>query len=528
MTAAGYISTSSLLSQAEALIAEDRIDEAAGVLMAHLRRNPENSRGLAMLGTIALKMGALAQSEQFLRKAISLGDTSEETQRSLASNLNLQERLPEALDILNQIESLTSDPAVLRIKATVLDRLGRTQEALEVFERLIEHAPQHAGTWITYGHSLRYAGRTRDAIAAFRKAIEIDDELGEAWWGLANIRSKVLTDEDVVRMEKSLTIAIDPRNTAPLHFSLARGLHERRQYERAFHHYTEGNRIRAEAIGYVADELTEEVDEYIRLYDGAFVERSRAMAVDSPVPIFLVSLPRSGSTLLEQMLGSHPVIAPAGELPFIPALIRTLMERHTRRAPVTLPQAILQMDPAEAEAFGRDYLNRAALHHPHRSQVFIDKLPHNWTNIPFIRRILPQARFIDIRRSAMDCCFSNFTQSFSRAHASSFALRDIGRTYVDYVRFMAYLDQVAPGLVYHVRYEELVSHPERELKSLFDYLDIPWNDAPLNFHKLERVVRTPSAEQVKRPLNRQGMDVWKPYSQWLRPLRDALGPLADT
>jgi hypothetical protein len=472
-------------------------------------------------------MGALAQAEQFLRKAISLGDVSNETLRKLAANFNQQERLPEALELFSQLEKKTNDEAASGLKAMVLDRLGRNEEALEVFDRLTKRAPNKAGNWIAYGLSLRYAGRTDDAIVAYRKATEIDPELGEAWWGLASIKSKIFADEDIAAMEKALAITIDPRNSAPLHFSLARAQHDRKQHEQAFHHYTEGNRIRAETIGYDATELTKEVDDYVNLFDHSFFERDKDVSLDGPVPIFVVSLPRSGSTLLEQMLGSHPDIAPAGELAFVPALIRTMLERHMRRGHVMLPQAILQMGADEAEACGREYLRRAALHYPEGAKAFVDKLPHNWSNVLFIRRILPHAKIIDIRRSAMDCCFSNFTQSFSSAHASSFALEHIGQSYVDYVRLMEHLDRVAPGLIHHVRYEQLIEEPEPELRSIFEYLGIEWNDAPLNFHQLDRVVRTPSAEQVRRPLNRSGVDVWKPYDQWLGPLRKVLGPLAN-
>lgn len=521
-----FVTTSPLLAKAEDLLSGERVEEAAATVIEHLRRNPDHARGYSMLGSIAMRMGALAQSEQFLRKAMSLGDASEDTQRALSSNLSQQERLPETLELLDRLEAKSSDPAILGIKAQILDRMGRNEEALQIFERLIGLVPAQAMAWISYGHCLRYAGRTDDAIAAFRKAIAIDDELGEAWWGLAGIKKKVLADDDLTSMERALAIAIDSRNLAPLHFSLARGWHDRKQYERAFHHYTEGNRIRAETYGYQTHELTEEVNEYVRFYDRSIFKRSAESPGSTPIPIFIVSLPRSGSTLLEQMLGSHPEIAPAGELAFIPALIRTMLERHTRRGPVTVPQAIMQMSDEEAEVYGEDYLRRAARHYPEGAAAFIDKLPHNWSNILFIRRILPQAKFIDIRRSAMDCCFSNFTQSFSRAHAASFALADIGQCYVDYVRLMDHLDQVAPGLVHHVRYERLIEDPEPELRALFAYLGIEWDDGPLNFHQLERVVRTPSAEQVRRPLNREGVAVWKPYEQWLGPLRDKLGPLA--
>jgi Sulfotransferase family len=188
---------------------------------------------------------------------------------------------------------------------------------------------------------------------------------------------------------------------------------------------------------------------------------------------------------------------------------------------------IASLTDQQAAAMGQDYMRRAAQHRKTDRPYFIDKLPHNWSNVLFIRRILPQARFIDIRRPPMDCCFSNFSQSFSTAHASSFALEDIGQCYVDYVRYMKHLADVAPGLVHPMSYTKLVEDTESELRAALAYLDLPWDPAVLEFHKLDRVVRTPSSEQVRRPINRDGMDTWKPYAQWLEPLKVKLGRLAD-
>ena len=223
----------------------------------------------------------------------------------------------------------------------------------------------------------------------------------------------------------------------------------------------------------------------------------------------------------------NDLIDEIGELSYIPAILRSYMELATRRGKITVSQAIRQMTDEQAKALGTDYLARAGLHRKTDHPVFVDKLPHNWSNILLIRRIIPQARFIDIRRPAMDCCFSNFTQSFTRFHASSFTLTDMAQSYCDNVRLMDHLDRVAPGLVHHVDYTQLVENPREQISGVLDYLGLAWDDAVLEFHKLDRVVRTPSSEQVRRPLNRDGMEVWRPYSQWLGPLREALGPLAD-
>ena len=520
------VKTYPLLAQAAKLGEEGRFEQAAQALIAHLRQHPNEPRGMAELGRAAMRLGALGQAEHFLRRAMAAGLATLEVRRELASVLNQQERLDEARTMFEALEKESDDPALPGIRAIILEKLGRHDEALALRHHIVETWPDQPHHWIGYGHSLRAAGRVEEAIAAYRRAAAADFEFGEAWWGLASIKRRIFTDEDMAAMRKGIDIAIDVRHSAPLHFSLARALHDRARYEEAFVHYAEGNRQRAESLGYDARELTAEVNEVERIADAGFVEALGGAPVDESVHVFIVCLPRSGSTLLEQMLGSHPEIEPVGELPYVPAILRSLMEMATRRGRITVTQALAQLTNERASALGRDYLRRAALHRKTGRRFFVDKLPHNWSNILFIRRILPQARFIDIRRNAMDCCFSNFTQSFSSAHASSFTLHDIGQCYVDYVRMMAHLDRVAPGLVHHVPYEELVEEAEPQIRAALDHLGLAWDPAVLEFHRLKRVIRTPSSEQVRRPLNREGIDIWKPYAPWLDPLRETLGPLA--
>lgn len=516
------------LSEAIRLREQGDNQRAAQLIIAHLREHPDEPRGMAQLGLVAAQTGALGQAEHFLRKAIATGEDNLELKRTLASIYSQQERLQVAEAFTNRLINETGDMQLRGLRANLLDRMGRHEEALALHKQLVEESPHSIAPRLSYGYALRAAGDVEGAIAAYRTVIAIDDGYGEAWWGLAGIKRKVLTDEDIVVMQEALTIAIDERNIAPLHFSLARAFHDRGNFASAFEHYSEGNRIRAEAIAYDRRALTEEVAEVERMADPAFMQRMPSAPVGSDQPVFIVCLPRSGSTLLEQMLGSHPSIEPVGELPYIPAILRSFMEITSRRGKVSVPEAIASLTDEQASLLAQDYLGRARLHRKTDRPYFIDKLPQNWSNILFIRRILPQARFIDIRRAAMDCCFSNFSQSFTSAHASSFALEDIGQSYVDYVRLMRHFDAVSPGMVHHVSYSALVDDPETALRPTLEYLGLGWDDAIQSFHKLDRVVRTPSSEQVRRPVNRDGMEVWRPYAQWLDPLKDVLGDLADT
>jgi tetratricopeptide (TPR) repeat protein len=515
-----------LLAKASGEIALGRYEEASRTLIEHLRRHPGEPRGLSELGYAAMLIGALGQSEAFLRKALAVGARDLETRRRLASVIHQQQRLVEAEGLFAALAAETGDDALLGIRADILDKLGRHSEALAIYDELVMRNPKAIRGWIAAGHTRRSAGRVEEAIAAYRQAISIEVDCGDAWWGLAGIKSKVLTDHDVETMRGALKIAVDERNISPLHFALGRALHDRQEYEGAFAHYAEGNRLRAESIGYDAQELTDEIDEVEARVTAAAISRfPGAGPENAPTPIFIVSLPRSGSTLLEQMLGSHDQVEAVGELPYVPALLRSFLEIVTRRANVSVVEAVLDMPEDLARRMGADYLRRVATHRRTDRAYFIDKLPHNWSNLLFIRRILPHARFVDIRRPAMDCCFSNFTQSFTRAHAPSFRLEDIARCYRDYVRFMDHLDRIAPQLVSHVDYTALITDARSQVGTLLRALDLPWDDSVLNFHKLDRVVRTPSSEQVRRPLNRDGMEVWRPYEQWLGPLREQLGAL---
>ncbi|SNS66823.1 tetratricopeptide repeat-containing sulfotransferase family protein [Sphingopyxis indica] len=527
MNVTGTVTTYSALTKADELAAAGRLEAAAQRVIEHLRRHPDEPKGLAKLGELAMLLGALGQAEQFLRSAILRGENGIGVRRNLASVLNQQERLDEARAMFEALAEESDDPTIAALHALALDKLGRADEARAILEQLIEAHPDQPHYRISHGHILRAAGQVDEAVAAYRKAAEIDYECGEAWWGLASIKSRIFTDADIETMRKGLNVAIDIRNSAPLHFALGRALHDRKHYAEAFDHYREGNRQRAESIGYDARELTDEVAEIEQVVDRNFIASLPEAPAGDATPVFIVSLPRSGSTLLEQMLGSHPDVEPVGELPYAPAILRGAMEMATRRGPSTVPQLIAALSDEQAAAMGDDYLRRASLHRRTDARHFIDKLPHNWSNILFLRKILPQAKFLDIRRPAMDCCFSNFTQSFSRAHASSFALEHIGQCYADYVRLMTHLDRIAPGLIHHIDYAAMVEDSEPQLRRALAHLGLDWDPAVLEFHKLDRVVRTPSSEQVRRPLNRDGMEVWRPYAEWLGPLREALGKLAE-
>jgi Flp pilus assembly protein TadD len=327
----GVVSTYPALARADTHAAAGRLDEAAQCVMEHLRRHPDEPRGLAKLGEYAMQLGGLGQAERFLRRAILRGANDFGVRYNLASALNQQERLDEARVMFEALAVESDDPMIRGLHALTLEKLGRNDEARTILENLIERHGDRPHYWVSYGHNLRAAGRVADAIAAYRRATEVDPGCGEAWWGLASIKSRVFTDADIDRMRAALDAPTGEDDGARLHFALARAFHDRKRYAEAFDHYREANRQRAESIGYDAKELTEEIAELERVVTRDFIAALPDAPPGDDVPVFIVSLPRSGSTLLEQMLGSHGDIEPVGELAYAPAILRSVMEMATRR-----------------------------------------------------------------------------------------------------------------------------------------------------------------------------------------------------
>ena len=520
------VTAAPLLARAEQAFRADKHDQAAQLVIAHLREKPGEPRGLSLLGAIAAATGALFQAEHFFRQALARDRANRELRLSLARTLNQQEKLPEALALFEPLRS-PDDPSTEVIVSLILDKLGRHDEARAILEAASTRHPAKPNLWLALAHNLRSAGETDRAIDAYRRAIAIMPDLGDAWWGIGSIKRRVFGPDDIAAMNSAVDLAVDVNNSAPLHFALGRAFGTEGRHADAFHHFAAANDIWARSLDYDAEQLRREVEESESLFTDAMLRETAGAGDPATGPIFVVSLPRSGSTLLEQMLGSHPDIEPLGELPHIPALLRTLMEGATRAGIRSVPEAVARMSAADRTGMGAEYLRRVAAHRKTDRPWFVDKMPHNWSNALLIRQILPNAKVIDIRRDAMTCCWSNFSHSFSRAHASSFTLEGIGRAYVDYVALMAHLDEALPGWIAHVAYDELIERPEPVLRGLFEQLGILFDETVLRFHESKREVRTPSAEQVRRPLNREGVGTWRPYAEWLGPLRDALGPLAD-
>ncbi len=497
---------------------ENRLDVAERLLKPHLKEDPFDVRAMRMLAELAARIGRLRDSETLLRRAVELSPGWTTAKANLALILGRTGRPAEALALLDEI--FADEPDRIghwNLKAATLGRLGDFDEAIRLYEGVLSKAPRQPKVWMSYGHMLKTVGRLDEGIAAYRKAIRIRPALGEAWWSLANLKTVRFDDSDIEAMKRALDspdLAADDR--FHLHFALGKAMHDAGRFGEAFASYSEGNAIRRRYHPFNGRDLKRLVDKSIEVFTPELLASSGGC--EAADPIFIVGMPRSGSTLIEQILSSHSLVEGTSELPDLPAVVQ---ERGN------YPQSAAAATPGERQQAGESYLKRAAVHRRTDRPFFIDKLPNNWMFVPFIQLVLPNAKIIDARRHPLGCCMSNFRQHFARGQDFAYDLADLGRYYADYVRLMDHVDRAAPGRVHRVIYERMVDDTEAEVRALVAYCGLEFEPACLAFHETERAVRTPSSEQVRRPIYRDATDEWRAYEAHLGPLKEALGDVLD-
>jgi tetratricopeptide (TPR) repeat protein len=508
------------LIEAAMALNENRLEVAERILKPYLKEDPFDAAAVRMLAELAARIGRVRDAENLLRRAVELAPGWTAPKANLALVLGRMGRPAEAMELLDDIFAV--EPEELghwNLKAATLGRLGDFDEAIAMYEAVLRRAPNQAKVWMSYAHMLKTVARLDDGIAAYRRAIELRPTFGEAWWSLANLKTFRFTADDVAAMEQALEapgLADDDR--FHLHFALGKAMHDAGNAEAAFAHYSRGNALRLELRPYDASDIDRFVDRSIAKFTADEFAR-RGPGCESPEPIFIVGMPRSGSTLLEQILSSHSLVEGTSELQDIPILAR---------ATGKYPRSALELTEEERRTLGEEYLRRTAVQRRTDRPLFIDKLPNNWMWVPFIHLILPNAKIIDARRHPLGCCFSNFRQHFAHGQTWTYDLEHLGRYYANYVRLMAHVDAVLPGRVHRVIYERMVDDTENEVRRLFDYCGLEFEPACLEFYKTERAIRTPSSEQVRRPIYRDATEEWRQYEKYLGPLKEALGGVVES
>lgn len=516
-----------MVAIAEAMLEND-LQTAEQLLRQRLRNQPTDAAAIRLMAELAARIGRLGDSEKLLHRALELAPGFTAARANLANVLYKQSRYEEAARVLDEV--ILRDPANpgnRNLMAATLGRIGDYDEALRLYAELVETFPDHAKLQMSYGHMLKTVGRQEDGVAAYRAALAAQPDLGEVWWSLANLKTVKFTDEDVAAMEAALAGDPGHEDALHLHFALGKAYADRHEAEASFRNYARGNALRSEELGYAPETIAALVDRTIEVLTPEFLAAHEGVGDPSPDPIFILGLPRAGSTLLEQILASHSQVEGTMELPDIPAIAM----REAKKAGGDLrdwPDAVAELPDARFAELGEEFLARTRVQRKSGKPFYIDKLPNNWSYAGFIHLILPHAKIVDARRHPLDCCFSNFRQHFAKGQGFSYSLDHIGRYYADYVRAMDHYDAVLPGRIHRVIHERLLDDPETEVRALLAYLGLPFEEACLAFHETDRAVRTASSEQVRRPINRDGVGQWEPYRAWLGPLEAALGDLPQT
>jgi tetratricopeptide (TPR) repeat protein len=517
------------LLEAASALCDNHLAIAERILREFLKNHPTDVSAIRMLAETGARLGRLEDSENLLARCLELTPRFSAARHNYALILNRQLKSREALD---QVEILLSEdprnPNYRALKAAILVRLGDYDEAILCYEALLKEHSRQPGSWTSYGHSLKTVGRQQDCIAAYRKSIALRPSMGEAWWSLANLKTFRFTDDDVAAMHMQLKQPrLGEEDRFHLHFALGKALEDKESYAESFQHYELANKIRRAGIHYDPDETTRLVDRSCRTFTAEFFAERSGSGCSAPDPIFVVGLPRSGSTLIEQILSSHSAIEGTTELPDILSIARRLGGKKRKASESDYPEIVARLAHGDLRLLGEEYLDRARVQRKLGRAFFVDKMPNNFQHIGLIHTILPNAKIVDARRHPLGCCFSNFKQHFARGQNFSYGLSDLGRYYSDYVRLMAHFDAVLPGKVHRVIYEDMVSDPEAEIRRLLSFCDLPFEDSCLRFYETDRAVRTASSEQVRMPIYTEGVDQWRSYESFLGPLETALGPVLD-
>jgi tetratricopeptide (TPR) repeat protein len=520
------------LMESAAALVENDLPAADARLRAHLRTHPTDVAALRMLAEVAGRLRLYKDAQELLERCLELSPSFDAARHNYAVVLNRQAKPAAALP---QVERLLDkeprNPGYLNLQAAILANLGDYADSIQVYETVLREHPRQPKIWMSYGHALRTAGRLEESVGAYRSAIGMEPRLGEAYWSLANLKTFRFSHSDMLAIRSALE-RTDLTKEDRLHFefSLGKALEDEKSYAQSFTHYAEGNAIRRRMHPYSAEENARYVKRCKAQYTSDFFSARAGSGTPCADPVFIVGLPRAGSTLLEQILASHSLVEGTVELPDIPQLVRELAghddpDGEVREAPFF--NAIAALDAAQLRRLGERYIESTRVHRKTAAPFFVDKMPNNWLYVGFIHLILPNAKIIDARRHPLGCCFSGFKQHFARGQNFSYDLGDIGRYYRDYVELMAHVDAVLPGRVHRVFYESLIENTEAEVHRLLRICGLPFEDQCLRFYETDRAVRTPSSEQVRQPIFKDAMEHWRHYEEWLGPLKQALGSVLE-
>jgi predicted Zn-dependent protease len=517
------------LRAAALALAENNLPTADALLCTHLDSYPTDVAALRMRAEVAGRVRRYADAEEMLERCLALAPSFDAARHNLAGVLNRGAKPAAALPhIARLLAKEPENPGYLNLKAAILANMGDYRGSIETYQGVLNRHPRQPKVWMSLGHALKTEGRQEESVATYRRAISMEPTLGEAYWSLANLKTFRFSAEDIRAMEGVLGRAdLNGEDRVHFEFALGKALEDTGVHDRSFAHYSEANALHRKSHPYSAAENSRFVGRCRQQYTADFFRPRMAMGSPSAQPIFIVGLPRAGSTLLEQILASHPAVEGTIELPDIPQIARGLIGRDDDAHEGRFFERLEALGPAELRALGESYLETTRVHRKTDAPHFIDKMPNNCLYVGLIHLILPNAKIIDARRHPLGCCFSAFKQHFARGQGFTYSLEDLGRYYREYVELMAHIDAVLPGRVHRVLYESVIEDTETEVRRLLEHCGLPFDERCLRFYETERPVRTASSEQVRQPIFKEGTEYWRRFEPWLGALKQELGAVLD-
>lgn len=511
------------------MIHERRYYKAERLCRHYLRQHPHDIEAMRLLATIGSELGVLSDAEFLLESCLEFDPGNQRVQYDFANLLLKMQKFQRAYAVTETLVATDPDNlAYISLQANAAAGLGRQEEAMALYDRVLQASPRQVAIRVMRGHACKTVGRLDEAVSCYREACRIKPDHGDAYWSLANTKTYRFSDAELNRMrEQESSTNISPEDRIHFCFALGKALEDRKEFTESFKYYALGNELKARTTGHSSTHLNIRTQAQIRACSAGLFERDIA-GCPARDPIFIVGLPRAGSTLLEQILASHPLVDGTHELPNIIALAHRLrggsygLEAEPGDTP-RYPHNLMELDADYFRRFGEQFIEQTRVFRQ-GAPYFIDKNPNNFFHIGLIRLILPNAKIIDARRHPLSCCFSGFKQLFGQGQDFSYGLESIGNYYREYVELMDHWDQVLPGHVLRVQYEDVVAGLESQVRRILDFCGLPFDQACLQFHQTERSVRTPSSEQVRQPIYRSGLEQWRNYEPWLGPLKEALGP----
>ena len=502
---------------------EGRLGIAEKRCREFLKVHPTNTYAMSQLAEIADRLGYFEDAELLLERAVEFNPDDGDLRMRYAMILRKKQKFAKTMDQVNILcQKFPNNISYQTQKASELMQNGDHEKAVDLFDYIIATNPHNFSSYTFKGHALKTLGKTDDAIKNYKSAYNIKPDHGEAFFSLSNLKTYSFTDNEINIIEKQLSrIDLSLKEKVYFHFAMAQACESKGDYDKSFHHLFEGNLIKRNQSKYSIEMMDKELYAQIEVCDKDFFDTLGIGGHESKDPIFILGLPRAGSTLIEQILASHSMIDGTLELPNILSLAQNLRGDDVYGKEGKYPKVMSTLSQSQRQKMGQEFIRDTSMHREN-APLFTDKMPNNFRHIGLIHLILPNAKIIDARRYPLDCCFSMFKQLFAQGQEFTYGLEEAGSYYNSYVNLMNHWDEVLPGKILRVNNEDVINDLEGQVRRMLNFLEIPFEEGCISFHETDRSVRTASSEQVRQPINKKGQGRWKPYSKYLKPLINSL------